>query len=150
MSMSLEELRAFGRRWLDDFFNAQDMDMIDEMYSPEYKRYDGHMEVDREIFRDMNRAFFHAFPDLAYSPIHIMADGDLVCIRWEGEGTFVNDLDWRGKLFPATNRPITVRGTDTLRVVDGKTVESWSSVDMAGMFSQIVPEIGELFAKVFE
>ena len=153
MSSSLNELREFGQRWMDALFNDRNMDAIDELYAQDYKRNDGLAEVDLDSFKEHNRCFFEAFPDLTYTPVHIVADGDLVVVRWNAEGTFKEDLKMGEMVFTATMLPFALRGTDTLRIVDGKIVESWSSLDMAALLAQIDPPIGqrfgEILAKVF-
>jgi len=60
-----------------------------------------------------------SFSDARYEELDCVAEGDRVTLRWRFVG--VND----GPLFgrPATNREVTLTGTETCRVLRGKIVE---------------------------
>lgn len=77
--------------------------------------------------------FIRAFPDLHFATDALLSDGDLVAWRWTMTGT------QRGPLgpFPASNKPVTLRGVSLLRVRDGKIVEDRVRADMVGLLQQI-------------
>ena len=147
MGMTKDELHALAHRWIEEIFNEQRIEAVDELYSRDYQRHDAQGIMDFQTFREANKAFYHAFPDLKYQPTHIVAEDDLLVIRWTGKGTFANDLVWGTSKFAPTQKEFSVVGTDTLRVSDGKIVESWSSLDTLFLWSQVIPARGEAVAK---
>ena len=60
-----------------------------------------------------------SFSDARYEELDCVAEGDRVTLRWKFVG--VNDGDLFGR--PATNREVTITGTETCRVSRGKIVE---------------------------
>ena len=62
-----------------------------------------------------------AFPDYRIAVEDLMADGDLVAMRWTLRGT------QRGELLgvPPTGRPETLQGVGLFRLADGQIVETW-------------------------
>lgn len=73
---------------------------------------------------DFLAQFWIGFPDLHSREDAVLADGDLVTVRWTITGTHT------GPFFgvAATGKPIEVAGMDILRVADGKFVEHWGGV----------------------
>ena len=71
----------------------------------------------------------------AQQPI-VMGDGDFVSIRW------INDLRQTGEFFgvPATQRVFRAKGHEIYRVADGKIVENWAIMDVAGIMAQLTAE----------
>ena len=74
-----------------------------------------------------------AFPDLAVSVDLIVAEGDLVAVRWTARGTNTGS----GNGIPATGRKVQVNGTAIFRFVDGKIAEEWTSANTLGLMKQL-------------
>lgn len=70
--------------------------------------------------RDEVRAFFaemfDAFPDFELTVERLVADGDVVAVKWRGEGTFTGG---RFQGIEPTGRPVLIRGCDFFEVEDG-------------------------------
>jgi len=66
----------------------------------------------------------------------VFGAGEYVAVRW------VNPLKHTGELFgvPATGRVFTGIGHDLYRLRDGKIVEFWSVMDLAGIMRQLTAE----------
>jgi predicted SnoaL-like aldol condensation-catalyzing enzyme len=77
-----------------------------------------------QVGPDFLAQFWIGFPDLHSRADALLADGDLVTVRWTITGTHT------GPFFgvAATGKPIEVSGMDILRVADGKFVEHWGGV----------------------
>jgi predicted ester cyclase len=90
------------------------------------------------------QSWFAAFPDIRFEIEQQIAEGDLVVTRYVMRGT--HQGAWFG--VPATNLPVTVRMTHTVRVVAGKIVEDWLLAEWYGMLEQLglVPPLRELLA----
>jgi steroid delta-isomerase-like uncharacterized protein len=74
-----------------------------------------------------------AFPDLAVNVDLIVAERDLVAVRWTARGTNTGS----GNGIPATGRKVQVSGTAIFRFVDGKIAEEWTSADVLGLRKQL-------------
>ena len=75
-----------------------------------------------------------AFPDLALTIEDLaVAEGDLIIARWTLRGTH------RGAFLgvPPTGRLVAVAGTELYRLADGRIVERWAVVDLAGLRRQL-------------
>jgi len=74
-----------------------------------------------------------ALPDLAYKAEDIIAEGDIVMVRYTGSGTFANPLG----NFPPNGRKISTSGVWIARIENGKMVENWVYYDTLGMGQQM-------------
>jgi predicted ester cyclase len=74
-----------------------------------------------------------AFPDLELTIEDQVAEGDEVVTRFTARGTH------RGELMgiPPTGRKVVVTGISIDRLVNGKTVESWTNYDVLSMMQQL-------------
>ena len=87
-----------------------------------------------EGYKNLMRMFSAATETIegAIQPI-VIGDGEFVSIRWE------NKLRHTGDLLgvPATQKEFLAKGHETYRVEDGKIVENWAILDVAGMMAQL-------------
>lgn len=74
-----------------------------------------------------------AFPDLKMNIDLILAEKDLVTVRWTATGT----NSGTGNGLPATGKSVKVTGQATFRIVDGKIAEEWASGDTLGIMKQL-------------
>lgn len=74
-----------------------------------------------------------AFPDLKMNVDLIVAENDLVAVRWTARGTNTGS----GNGLPATGKSVTATGQATFRFVDGKIAEEWASGDTVGIMKQL-------------
>jgi steroid delta-isomerase-like uncharacterized protein len=74
-----------------------------------------------------------AFPDLAVNVDLIVAERDLVAVRWTARGTNTGT----GNGIPATGRKVQVSGTAVFRFEDGKIAEEWTSANTLGLLKQL-------------
>jgi len=144
VSVSANENRATARRVYDEVFNQSNLNMVDELFAPDYVLHDPGvpggelrgLEAYKEQWVSMLRT---AFPDLRIVIEDQVAEGDKVVSRYTGSGTHQGEL--RG--FPPTNNRVEVTGTITSRFAEGKIVEEWNNFDNMGMMQQlgIVPPL---------
>lgn len=73
------------------------------------------------------------FPDARCTVEWVIADGDMVTAWLALQGTHLGT--WRG--LPPTGRPVSVRASLTLKVVDGKVVDFWLCADWLRMYRQL-------------
>jgi steroid delta-isomerase-like uncharacterized protein len=74
-----------------------------------------------------------AFPDLKVSVDLIVAEGDLVSVRWTARGT----NSGTGNGIPATGKYVQTSGTTVFRFVDGAIAEEWTAGDALGLMKQL-------------
>ena len=81
----------------------------------------------------MAAQLYAAFPDLSYVIKDHVSDNDKVATRWVAGGTH------QGTFFgvPATNKSVSVPGTDIFRVDNGRLAEAWMCSDFFGLFLQL-------------
>ena len=74
-----------------------------------------------------------AFPDLKVAVDLIVAENDLVSVRWTARGTNTGV----GNGISATGKSVIVSGTTIFRLVDGAIAEEWTSGDSLGLLRQL-------------
>lgn len=78
-----------------------------------------------------------AFPDLKYEVLLTVAQGDYVVTHWKATGTHTGPLQMPSGAIPPTGKHVTLMGSSTEQVKNGKVVHSWSFYDMASMMGQL-------------
>lgn len=90
----LEANKALVLRTHAEVWSRGDLDVIDELYSPEYVAHWGDGEdTDREGIRKMITEARTAFPDMTEEVVHIVAEGDLVVTHFISSGTFTGEMN---------------------------------------------------------
>lgn len=74
-----------------------------------------------------------AFPDLNVAVDLIVAERDMVAVRWTARGTNTGT----GNGIPATGKTVQVSGTTIFRFENGKIAEEWTSGDALGLLKQL-------------
>ena len=127
--------KAIVRREVE-MFSTGDWSIAEEIYSEDYVAHDPTKpEPIRGIEGGKEEAagYRAAFPDLAVTIDHQLADGEYVVTRWTATGTHEGDLDG---LAP-TGKSATVSGISVVRIVDGKIVEDYTQWDALGLMTQL-------------
>jgi predicted ester cyclase len=79
------------------------------------------------------RGYREAFPDLSMKVEEIVAENDLVAVRWTARGTHKNELFG----IAPTGKEATVTGITIDRWAGGKIAESWTNWDTLGLLQQL-------------
>ena len=74
-----------------------------------------------------------AFPDLRVEVDLLIAEGDLVSVRWTARGT----NSGTGNGLPATGRRVETHGTTIFRLVEGQIAEEWTAGNALGLLKQL-------------
>lgn len=74
----------------------------------------------------------HAFPDIHFTIEDQIAEGERVVTHWTAQGTHRGEF--KG---PATSKHFSIRAIDIDRIVDGKVVERWTSLDQFDLLRQL-------------
>lgn len=129
--------RELVERWFERVWNQKSEAAIDEMFSPQGKVY-GFPEPDSVVagpaaFKNLHRDFCGAFPDLYITLDEMVAEGDVVAVRWHVDATHKGDHLG----FPATGKKATLTGTSFLKIQQGMILDGWNQMDMAGLFRRL-------------
>jgi predicted ester cyclase len=133
--MSAEENKTLVLRWFAEL-DKRNFAIIDELLPVDYIDHNPPlpgMPQGREGVLQASLALYAAFPDAVHIIEDQMAEGDKVMTRLTTHATF------RGEClgFQPTGKPVEVKGIAVHRIVDGKLVEHWAQMDMAGFMDQI-------------
>jgi steroid delta-isomerase-like uncharacterized protein len=135
--MSTEETnKALFQRYFDEGTNQGNLDVVEELFAPDYKHHDPanpDVIVGNEGVRRHIQTLRGAFPDITFQVEDMIAQGDKVVIRWTANVTHTGDYFG----IPPTGKSATITGMNTWQVRDGKAVEGWVNRDDVGLMQQL-------------
>lgn len=123
------------RRFYDEVFNNRNIHMVDEYVAESFVDHNPSPGQDPSIsgLRQMLQGLYQAYPDLKVTVEQVIAEGDMVGVRFRATGTHLGEL----AEMPATGRRASARGYDWLKLKDGVCVERWGVFDDLGMMRQL-------------
>lgn len=127
---------AIAQRVIEEAWNQGNLAVIDELYNPAIVSHDPASLPDEQGLEGRKRAalrYRKALPDIHFALSDFTAAGELVYYHWTATATHLGELNG----IPPTGKKITVTGTATDRIVNGKIVEEWSHWDTLGMLQQL-------------
>ena len=133
--MSLEENKTTVCRFYDEVFNKGNLDVVDDVFSPDYVI--GDLPPDkspgREGIKQTALTYRNAYPDLHFTILDTVAEEDKVAVRFLATGTH------KGLFYgiEPTNKQVEIKCISMYRFEDGKIVEGWARRDDLGMFQQL-------------
>ena len=140
--MTAEENKALVRRFVDVVQSGDNIDLIDEICSPEFVNHSvpPGLPADREGIKIVTNMFRGAFPDSYFTVEDMIAEGDKVATRKSFHGTHRGDFMG----ISPTGQRVSIELIDIVRIVDEKVVEHWSMGDNLGMMQQlgVIPRPG--------
>lgn len=135
--MSTEESnKALFRRYFDEGTNQGNLDVVEDLFAPDYKHHDPvnpDVIVGNEGVRRHISTLRGAFPDITFHIEDMVASGDKIVIRWTANVTHTGDYFG----IPATGKSAVISGMNTWQVRDGKAVEGWVNRDDVGLAQQL-------------
>jgi|SRR6266545_430105 len=139
--MSVEEQnKALARRYYRELMSEGNLAFVDEFMAPEFEFTNPtHSEPYRGAeFKELVSMLRGAFPDLHFTPEHLVARGDTVVGHWTARGTHTGTpLKTLSGDIPAQAKPFVIDGMSWLRIVNGKFVEARINEDTVGLLMQI-------------
>jgi predicted ester cyclase len=125
-----ERNKATARRVYEEAINQGRFDVP---YTPGFVGHGGRGTFSHAEGMAEARGFREAFPDLVMTIDHVVAEGDLVSVRWTARGTNTGE----GNGIPATGRRVQVSGMTLFRFEGGAIAEEWTSGDSLGLMRQL-------------
>jgi predicted ester cyclase len=120
-------------RLLLEGFGQGDMSVPDEVVAEEFIEHQQGMPQGREGLKRVVRSLRKSFPDLSYTVVQMVADGDKVWGHFRSRGT--NEGPFVGQ--PPTGKAMEIDVIDIARFEDGKMVEHWGVPDQLGVLLQL-------------
>lgn len=123
-----------------DYLSAHNLDAVIDLLANDFQGgpSGGTDPINKDEDRVILQNFLTAFPDLHFEVALTVAQGDHVVINWVANGAHNGPLDTSsaGTIEP-TGKKITVLGSATFQIKDGKISRSAMYWDMAGLLDQL-------------
>ena len=129
----LEANKAVARRLFEVALNQDNWDVYNEIHSKDFVAHAGTRSATLAEDLQSAKGWRQAFPDGQYTINQMIAEGDMVMVRWTGRGTNTGE----GNGLPATGKHIEATGITVFHIVGGKIVEEWNEYDMLGLLRQL-------------
>lgn len=127
-----EENAAIARRWHEEVINTQNLAVLDEILADDASQ-DSATFADNPGPRQVLGALFTGFPDVQHTVEAVVADGDLVVVRYTATGT--HEGEFQG--YAPSGETVTWTGMNMYRIACGRIAETWSEVDALGRITQM-------------
>ena len=133
MSHSAADNKALVREYLGAF-NDRDRDTMASLVAPDAVEHGVHEELEgREAIVDTVTAHFEPFPDYGGTTEAMIAEDDLVTVRYRASGTHTGEY----RDVEPTGRRAEWSGVAIYRVADGEIAEIWLEEDRLGLLEQL-------------
>ena len=129
--MTPEEHKAVARRFFEEVWNKQKLEVVDEVFAPTVL-VNG-QPVSRDAIKQLVTARRVAFPDIQVTVEGQVAEGDKVSTRRTWQAT--HQGTYRG--IAATGKPVRWTQISIVRLVEGRIVEDWPVADELGILQQL-------------
>jgi predicted ester cyclase len=117
------------KKYIDEVWNQHNLRAHDDVVHPNFKIKGTGYKPDKEGEKKFIEDHRKAFPDMKYTITDLIGEGDKVTANIVGKGTHKGA--WMGQ--PPTGNKVTVRGSATFTIKDGKIIESVHNVDLLGI-----------------
>jgi predicted ester cyclase len=129
-----EANKALVRNYVEKVINAHNPNALDDMASPNYKRYpSATATLTIEVAKQRLAGLFAAFPDAHVTINDMTAEGDLVMYRSTIQGTHQGVFQG----IAPTGKQVTIAEFVVIRIENGKIVEHWGGPDTFSLLQQI-------------
>lgn len=129
--MTPEEHKAIVRRFFDDVWNGQKLEVVDDVFAATVLL--NGQPVPREAIKQLVAARRVAFPDIQVVVEDQVAEGDKVSTRRTWQATHRGP--YRG--ITATGRRVKWTQISIVRLAQGRIVEDWPVSDELGILQQL-------------
>ena len=130
-----EENKAVMRRFYEEFVNAGNLAVADEIVAPDCPLYFGSMFMGTgpEAFKQTRAMMYAGCPDLRWTIEETIDEGDKVAERLRARGTHEGELMG----VSPTGKRVEFQGISTVRIREGKIAENRGMPDMLGLLQQL-------------
>ena len=133
----LEDNKKVAVSYIEEVVNHRKLELVEEIFSPDYVRHEWNGNTTSNIKDGSLIAFlkylFKAFPDLHYTIVDVIAEGDMVALNLLAKGTHQNEFLG----FEASGSTVTYQEMFFFKLKNQKIVEGWSVVDVEQVKAQL-------------
>jgi predicted ester cyclase len=123
-----ETNKAVFQRFIE-LIDKQDYPSVHRMFAADFRAHPSGQTMPAEGWEQMSRMFYGAFPDGIHELKALLADGDLVCARFNFAGT--HNGDFMG--IAPTRKRAACTGFMMARIAGDKIAEMWAEFDQQFM-----------------
>lgn len=133
--MSIEENKAVARRWMEEIWQKASPAAMDELLASNFvfNYASPGVKSDREGYKQSVNEFFVGFPDVQFTTVDMVAEGDKVAVHWTGRCTHKGE--YMG--VAPTGKQVTWRGISIIRIEGGKIVQEVGYMNMLELMGQL-------------
>jgi len=130
-----DDNKAIVRRVLDEVWNGQRLDRLDELVVQDYVDHAALLGQAPGLAgaKQTWATYIAAFADTRIWFEDLVAEDDKVAVRYSGAGTHQGEL----QAIPATGKGIRASSISIFRLSDGKIVDKWEQWDRLGLLQQL-------------
>jgi predicted SnoaL-like aldol condensation-catalyzing enzyme len=127
-----ERNKALVTRFYEEAWHNDNYAVADEIFAPDYVRHDASDPVqgpgEAVLQSERAREVKETVPNLRFEYDVIMAEGDMVAVRWTSRGNPAGIPAFMRRLVGKSG-PLVATGVNMYRFRDGRVVELWNSRD---------------------
>lgn len=133
--MSVESNENNIRRHVDEIWNKGNLDLVPELIAPDHIAHpiSGEDTKGLEGFKELVVTSRNAFPDLKFTIESMVAEGDIVAVRYTATATFKNE--YMG--IKPTGKKVIRKDAIFHRFENGKQVEAWTFYNELDIYRQL-------------
>ena len=132
--MSATNNKLLADRVWEEVWHQGDLERIEELFASDFVRHDPGREIHGpEENRQFIKGFRAAFPDVHFTVLDQIAEGDKVAVRYRLQGTHLGDFQG----MPPTRKQVGYSGILIYRVANGRIAEQWTEFDLLGFLKQL-------------
>ncbi len=130
--MKKEEMILVFKRIIDESFNHQEFDVLEEYFDPNYIEHQFGLKPTVKGMQEDIKGLQRSFPDFNLTIEEIVVDDDKLWARMTARGT--NNGGFMG---PPNSKSFEACVIDIIRFKDGKIVDHWGGPDRFAIMAQI-------------
>jgi predicted SnoaL-like aldol condensation-catalyzing enzyme len=127
-----ERNKALVMRFYEEAWHNDNYTVADDIFAPDYIRHDASDPVqgpgEAVLQSERTREVKEIVPDLRYEYDVVMAEGDMVAVRWTSRGNPAGFPAFMRRLVGKSG-PVVATGVNMYRLRDGRVVELWNNRD---------------------
>jgi steroid delta-isomerase-like uncharacterized protein len=127
--------KALVARYIEEVLNKGNVALMQELIAPDFIGHDASgIEVHgTESMKHHNARYRDAFPDQHFTVETVIAEKNIVVWRWTMHGTHKGEV----MDIAPTGKQVSITGTTTCHITDGKIREVWNDWDALGLLQQL-------------
>jgi len=133
--MTTKENKAIARRFLEEAWNQGQVEQLDEYYAPDGSAPD---MTPLQDLKSLILWWHKAAPGLKFTILNILAEGETVMVHWQVDVTYTVPTEpLPDEPFIPLGKPVSWKGVDIYRIVDGKIVSEQNANPWYGMLVEV-------------